>query len=132
MTDEWLNRFENVEMYRDDAIRSMLDGNLLCCNGCVYRYEEGNLLLFICTPKSCLDNDAPIWKKTNLPTSNTWALYTPPKKKVKMWQWVIILNTCEFPKTTEYFYSSEEELMKAFGKEIKTVVQCADWTEIEV
>jgi len=63
-----------------------------------------------------------------------WETYEEPKKKVKMWKWIVRQASDDMIAMTSYFYSSEENAKKHFN-ELKLFfnpVQRADWTEIEV
>ena len=59
-----------------------------------------------------------------------YRLIAEPKKKVKMWQWVI-LETGMSPRLTNYFYTEAEIEIQADNHEWESVVK-AEWAEIEV
>ena len=58
---------------------------------------------------------------------SNWKIYKEPKKKVKMWKWLVIDNDGEYCDSTSYFDCIE--MVRKYHDE---VIQKLDYTEIEV
>ena len=59
--------------------------------------------------------------------SGEWEIYKEPKKKVKMWQWVIKHSASGRLCITDGFYTGKDSLPSPLEP-----VQKAEWTEIEM
>ena len=60
-------------------------------------------------------------------STKRWVTYSPPKRKVKMWQWLV--GSAEFCNSSSGFYVSKKNAESATGS---NVIQRLDYTEIEV
>ena len=118
---------EEKTMTKAEAIRSMLDGEEIFFTGdlrknvAIRKYVDGFFYQSL--------NGQTHFFDVNDMQGHGWAIYTPQKEKVKMWQWVIRHGNNK-PVLTRDFHKCESEVPLSGTETL--IVQRADWTEIEV
>lgn len=113
-------------MNKKEAIQAMLDVK------CVYhvKWEQGEFCKIndvgriIRYERGCFSQI-----DINSQPEDGWEIYEEPKKKVKMYQWIIQYRK-ENPRLSVVFYEDFSDASLSQGD--YDVIQRADWTEIEV
>jgi len=108
-------------MNNREAIQAMLDGKKVRD----YRWEPCR---FVSYYNDALRTEDDIHFNINsYGIGDDWEIYKEPKKKVKMWQWVIKHSASGRICITDGFYTGKDSLPSPLEP-----VQKAEWTEIEM
>jgi hypothetical protein len=75
------------------------------------------------------DNSVCHWSRSTV--YSDFELYTEPKKKKKMWKWLVQFEK-QRPEDTKDYFESEDEVKEALDDDNWKVLKRLDYTEIEV